>query len=344
MPTSPAGSPARDVPQILAHASRTTTAAMRQHTARLPPHTRHLAGIHFGWWDEHGTPLSGNHGKALRPALALLCCQAAGGRSTDALDAAAAVELVHGATLLHDDLIDQDEQRRGRPTLWTTHGTAAAVLTGAALYLLAVDILLDAPAPLSAQGPQELIRSLSTAIDSCHTELDLTAATTAPLQQAEAVAAAKTGELIALACLLGALCARADEERAEHYRAYGHHLGAAFQITDDLLGIWGDPQRTGKPASSDLRHRRVTLPVAAALSDGRPAAQELAALYHQPLHEDDLPTAAALVEAAGGRTWAEQRARHHTEQALARLRDANAAPHPAAELAALLHFAAHRDH
>jgi geranylgeranyl diphosphate synthase type I len=135
----------------------------------------------------------------------------------------------------------------------------------------------------------------------------------------------------------GAVAALAD---------FGERVGLAFQLDDDLLGIWGAPERTGKPVLSDLRSRKKTAPVVAALTSGTTAATALRALYRQesPLDEDELWKAATLVEEAGGRQWAEQRAAAELDTALTILADAFPRSEPAAPLAALATRLAGRDH
>jgi geranylgeranyl diphosphate synthase type I len=156
----------------------------------------------------------------------------------------------------------------------------------------------------------------------------------------------KTGALLGSACALGALFGDAPQGKVDELREFGRLLGIAFQFVDDLLGIWGDPAVTGKPVHSDLRARKKSLPVVAALTSGTPAEGELAALYHsdQPLSEAELVHAAHLIEAAGGRTWCQEQADHFFAQALEHLRSADPSPRAGADLVALAELATHRDH
>jgi geranylgeranyl diphosphate synthase type I len=139
----------------------------------------------------------------------------------------------------------------------------------------------------------------------------------------------KTGALLGAACRLGALAAGAADAVADHHRWFGVHLGVAFQLADDVLGIWGDPARTGKPAHSDLRARRRSLPVVAALAADSPAARRLARLYAEaPGSDEAVRQVADLVAEAGGRAWAEAEADRRVRLAFDSLRRAR--PHPAA--------------
>ena len=158
----------------------------------------------------------------------------------------------------------------------------------------------------------------------------------------------KTASLLACACALGALAggSEVDADRVHHIRQFGHHLGLAFQLVDDLLGIWGDPARTGKPACRDLRAGKKSLPVVAALATNSAAAHRLAALYlgGEPLSDNEVVEVASLVDLAGGRAWTQRETGKHIGLALAHLDKANPEPEPAAHLTALAHLLTRRDH
>ncbi|GHF40097.1 polyprenyl synthetase family protein [Streptomyces morookaense] len=337
--------PERRAGEILEWAGALVTPSLRTAVERLPDRIRHLAGCHFGWRDMDGTPQAGPQGKGLRPALALLSCQAVGGEPSAALPAAVAVELVHNASLLHDDIIDGDHMRRGRPALWASFGVPAGILAGDALFFLAVQVLLEAPPPLGGAGVGQLTGAVQELIDGEYTDTVLEDRPTVLVAECEAMASAKTGALFAAACGLGALAAGAAADRRDHLRAFGTHLGMAFQLVDDVLGIWGDGQYTGKPARSDLAARKKTLPVTAALAtDGAPG-RELAHLYCRdtPLSPAEVERAARLVDEAGGRSWALTEAQRHTTRALGHLTAVRPVPQGAADLAALAQVITCRD-
>jgi geranylgeranyl diphosphate synthase type I len=160
------------------------------------------------------------------------------------------------------------------------------------------------------------------------------------------MAEGKTGALLGGACAMGALFGAGSTEQVERLRGFGHRLGLAFQLVDDLLGIWGDPAVTGKPVYSDLRSRKKSLPVVAALASGTAAGDELAVLYRREQQPDglDLVHAAELIEAAGGRAWSQERADALLLEALGHLTSAGPAPRAAAELGALARLVTRRDH
>lgn len=312
---------------------------------RLNPAMRRVVGYHCGWWDENGTELTGPAGKSVRPALTIRCAEAVGGGAEEAVGAAMAVELVH-VSLLHDDVMDGDRTRRHRPTAWAMSGIPEAILAGDAILTLATEVLTAAyPAPLATEAVRRLSAAVLRLVDGQTADVAFERRTGVTLAGCLAMAAAKTGALLGCACELGALAGGAGATRVARLRQYGEHLGLAFQLADDLLGIWGDPAVTGKPVRADLRTRKKSLPVVAALTAGTADADRLARLYHRsaPLAEAELPEVTALVERAGGRRWAEQRAAYELEAALTSLRAADAEPVAAARLVALGRLLARRE-
>jgi geranylgeranyl diphosphate synthase, type I len=284
---------------------------------RLDPPTRLACGYHLGFWDAEGRPDSAN-GKGVRPALALLSARAAGAPAEVGIPAAVACELVHNFSLLHDDLMDGDVERRHRPTVWSTFGESAAILGGDALLALANEIIAEAPGPTTPWAVRCLNATTRRLVAGQAADLQFESRTDVGLEECVAMAGDKTGALLACAASLGAVLADAPPALALGLADYGHHLGLAFQLVDDLLGIWGDPERTGKPQWSDLRSAKKSLPVVAALAGSGAAVEEFRALYlsGEPLPEDRLEQAARLVEDAGGRAWAEQAADRESRDAL----------------------------
>jgi geranylgeranyl diphosphate synthase, type I len=297
-------------------ARRLVDPVLREAVGRLDPLTARVAGYHLGWTDQDGRPAQAG-GKSLRPALALLSARAAGAHPLRGVRAAAAVELVHAFSLLHDDIMDEDRTRRHRATAWAVFGGSAAILTGDALLALATEILLEE----GGRGTVEAARRLGVAtrrlIAGQAADLEFEARQDVGLDECTHMAADKTGALLACACAVGAVAAEAPPALVAALSAYGAEIGLAFQLSDDLLGIWGDPCTTGKPALSDLRTRKKTLPVVAALAGETAAGRRLAALLADPapLPETRLREAAGLVEEAGGRAWAEKQGQYHYDAA-----------------------------
>ncbi|MGW3335985.1 family 2 encapsulin nanocompartment cargo protein polyprenyl transferase [Streptomyces sp. NPDC001009] len=315
----------------------------------LPDQLRRIALYHFGWSHADGTPAAGNAGKAIRPALVLAAASALGGAEARAaaVRAAAAVELAHNFTLLHDDVMDRDTTRRHRPTAWTVFGEPDAILAGDALQALALRLLADDPHPASGRAAARLTECV---IELCagqqtDTSLEQRPPDAVTLDEVLVMAEAKTGALIGCACALGALYAGAEDEVVAALDTFGRQAGLAFQLIDDVIGIWGDPRRTGKPAGADLAVRKKSLPVVAALTSGTPAAAGLATLYARPHtagDSGDIARATAAVEQAGGRDWAQAEAADRMARAVQELARAVPAPEAAGGLLALAEFVTRR--
>ena len=274
---------------------------------------------HLGWTDGMSS------GKRIRPLLCLLCCTAAGGAWERALPLASAIELLHNFTLIHDDIQDHSPLRRGRPTVWQKWGPAQAINAGDAMFTLAH----LAPQGLVARGvPPETALAALAEFD--HTCLALTQGQYLDMafEQRQRVTASdyltmidkKTAALIAAATGLGAQLGGADQSRLVHFYAYGRSLGMAFQIRDDLLGIWGDPEVTGKSAASDIEKRKKSLPVVYGLEHSEEFAKAYAAPHPPGASVVEL---AATLEAVGARDYAEQQAREASQAAMQHLAEAH---------------------
>lgn len=305
-----------------------------------------IAAYHLGWQRADGTPAHGDTGKALRPALVLAAARALGASPAAAVPAAAAVELVHNFTLLHDDVMDQDATRRHRPTAWSVFGAAEAILAGDALHALALRLLAEDRHPAA---PEAAARLAACVIELCEGQQQDCAFETrrrVDLPECLAMARAKTGALLGAACALGALYSGAAFEAVEAMNGFGRAVGLAFQIADDLIGIWGDPAVTGKPVGADLAARKKSLPVVAALASATPAAADLAALYSapEPLTPQQIRAAADAVERAGGRTWAHLAAADQMSAAIDHLACATPDLDGAEDLLILAELATRRDH
>ncbi len=224
-----------------------------------------LLRYHLGWQDRDGRPVDEDSGKGLRPILCLASCELAGGDWRRALPAAAALELVHNFSLLHDDVQDGDTTRRGRATAWTVFGTHQAIAAGNGMRVVADQTLLAlADAGLSAEtitaASVELTRRYLEMIEGQYLDMSFEHADNVTPDEYLDMVARKTGALIEAAMYLGALVATDDDAVAHAFGACGRQLGLAFQVRDDLLGIWGDPDATGKPVGSDIRRKKKSMP------------------------------------------------------------------------------------
>ena len=267
--------------------------------------------------------LLGMKGKMFRPTLVLLCSAADGTPSERAVRSAAAVELMHLATLVHDDAVDHSELRRGMPTINALFNNQTSVIMGDFLYSIALALLVELGdmAPLQALVDASMamtvgeLRQLSTPNPLDFTEDDY-----------ELLIRSKTASLISAACRVGALCGAT--RHADTLAAYGDALGMVFQITDDLIDYTEASETTGKPSGLDLREHKVTLPLIAALRTMSPAARSrVEALFaaEEPSDEDVAAVNSIVIE-TGGLDYARQRAEEHAGRALELLSTLPATP------------------
>jgi geranylgeranyl diphosphate synthase, type I len=311
--------------------------ALRAAVETLPLSVRHVIGYHLNWWEVDGSPGGVTGGKAIRPALTVLSAAAVGGTARSAVPAAVAVELVHNFSLLHDDVMDRDLTRRHRPTAWAVFGVGPAILAGDALLMLAMDVLASSGHPAAEKGVRLLGGAVQELVDGQMADLAFEERTDVGLGDCLRMAEAKTGALLGAACAVGALFGGGRPAEVAALDRFGRDLGLAFQLVDDLLGIWGDPATTGKPVSNDLRCRKKSLPVVVASTSATPAGDELSALYQQQeeLSDAELARAASLIEEAGGRDWCRHRADALMTEALSRLPDGDATAEATTALRAL---------
>ncbi|WP_246492147.1 polyprenyl synthetase family protein [Actinomadura alba] len=308
-----------------------------------------MAGFALGWRELDGTSRVGQNGKGLRPAIVLLAARASGARPEAAVDGAVAIELVHTFSLVHDDIMDGDERRRHRDTVWKAYGVGPAVLTGDTLLALAMDTLAQAGTPQAAAA---LRRLSSTLLELVRGQAEDVAFESRPwscpdavtVEEYQAMAAGKTGALLACAAAVGALLGGGSPSATAAMSRLGRHLGLAFQAVDDLLGIWGDPEVTGKPVFSDLRSGKKTLPIVAALASGGDGASRLASLLGARPDDVTLRRAAGLVRELGGLAYTRERAELHLHEALRLLEAPELERTAAGELAALARFVVDRAH
>ena len=335
----------RTADEVLTWSRTLVEPALRAAVDSLPGPLRRICGYHFGWWDERGQATAADPGKAIRPALTLLTARAVGGSAEAAVPVAVAVELVHNFSLLHDDVMDADLTRRHRPTAWSVFGISQAILAGDALLAVANRMLAQEPAPVCDTGAEWIGTCCVELCAGQWSDMDFEQRADVSVSEVLAMAAGKTGALLGCACALGALAGGVAPAAAGRLDAFGRKLGLAFQYVDDLLGIWGDPEVTGKPVFADLERGKKSLPVVAALISGTAAGARLAALYHanRPRSEAELRFLAELIEAAGARTWACGQAAAALSDAVGIWQAEVADSVPAAELLQVAYLIARRD-
>ncbi len=292
---------------------------------------------HMGWLDADLKPAQAPAGKRVRPLLCLLACAAAGGDPGQAVPAAAGLELLHNFSLLHDDIEDASPTRRGRPTAWTLFGMPQACNAGDGMFSLAhiafYRLLSRGVRPALVLAALERFDAMCIRLtEGQYLDMSFERRADVSVDEYFEMIAGKTGALLAVAPEIGALLADAPTAVAA-YRGFGAALGRAFQLRDDILGIWGNEEVTGKSAASDILSKKKSLPVLYGLADPR-VGPELRARYAGPAFTAaDVPVILALLDAAGARDYVQAEVRRASAEARRALDEvaatAVAAPHAA---------------
>ncbi|MEI8165465.1 MAG: polyprenyl synthetase family protein [Chloroflexales bacterium] len=293
---------------------------------------------HLGWRDQQLAPAECDPGKLIRPQLALLACQAAGGDPAQAVPLAAGLQLLHDFTLIHDDIEDDSATRRGRATLWALWGLAQGINAGDGMFVVA-HLAIHRLSELGV-APERVLAVLrrfdEVILEVCEGQfLDISFEGDLRITPDDylAMIGRKTAILISGSCELGALVAGTTPANADALAAFGKSVGLAFQIEDDILGIWGAPEVTGKPRAADLYRRKVSLPVVHALATS-PRCDELARHYTEGAMDDAAVAAAlAVLDDAGSRAYCAEVAAQHHAAAFAAIDRIDTANHPGAETA-----------
>ena len=243
-------------------------------------------------------------GKRLRPYMVIRSCQILGGKVSKAMLAASAVEMVHNFTLVHDDIMDNDDMRHGVPTVHKKFGMPVAILAGDVLFSKAFQIITESK--LSANANTQLVSRLSKAcVDVCEGQLlDVKMAEEKKIPtQAEYITmiSKKTAALFDVSCAMGAICATNKSNDISNLSSFGKNLGIAFQITDDLIGVMGDPKVTKKPVGNDLREGKKSLPILMAIKSakGKNKKTILKAFGNSKATRNDLNKAVGVIRSLG---------------------------------------------
>ena len=272
----------------------------------------------LGWTGENAGPKA--EGKQIRPLMALLAAEAGGGNWKKALPGAAAVELIHNFSLIHDDIEDQGEMRRGRPTIWKIWGEAQAINTGDAMFALANLALMELENTISSEVALKVGKLFyATCLrltQGQHLDIAFESQDEVELEKYWQMVGGKTAALLAFSLEAGAICAAVTPEIQSNFRDFGHYLGLAFQVQDDILGIWGDEETIGKSSTGDLVVRKKTLPVLFGLGQKKAFFE---AWMAGPISPESALALGQILAAEGGRAYAQSTADRLTDLALTAL-------------------------
>jgi len=245
-----------------------------------------------------------NGGKRLRPFMVIKSCQILGGKTSNAMAAASAVEMVHNFTLVHDDIMDNDEMRHGVPTVHKKFGMSVAILAGDVLFSKAYQIISNSK--LSPSATNQITSRLAKAcVEVCEGQIfDIKMAEEKRIPtQSEYIKmiGKKTAALFDVSCAMGAICATNKPQDISNLSSFGKNLGIAFQITDDLIGVMGDPKITKKPVGNDLREGKKSLPILMAINAAKGKNKKiiLKAFGNPKASKNDLSNAVEVIRSLG---------------------------------------------
>ena len=286
-----------------------------------------------------------NGGKRLRPFMVVKSCQILGGRNSDAMPAAGAVEMIHNFTLVHDDIMDNDDMRHGVPTTHKKFGLPVAILAGDVLFSKAYQVLSRTNLP--SKSTTELVLRLAKAcVDVCEGQLldiGMAEGKTIPTQsQYIVMVSKKTAALFDVSCAMGAICAKANRKDITNLSSFGKNLGIAFQITDDLIGVLGDPKVTKKPVGNDLREGKKSLPILLAIKKAKRKNKKiiLHAFGNQKAKKKEIEQAVMVIKSLGIEKTVRDQALGYAEKAKKSLNSYSGTPKK--ELISLLDFVVKR--
>ncbi|MEA1872231.1 MAG: polyprenyl synthetase family protein [Chloroflexota bacterium] len=313
------------VPESFASYRDTVRVELKKVIDSCPLVLRNMLRYHMGWQDEHGHSCSRESGKFIRSTLCLLSCQAVGGDMSQVLPAAAAVELIHNFSLIHDDIEDASDERHHRPTVWKLWGQSQAINAGDAMFTLAYLALLK----LKDRGiADEKIASstkmLSLAClelcDGQYLDVEYEDRLDTIIEDYLDMAAKKTAALFAVSTSLGAYLGSEDSKLVDFFHLFGKELGIAYQIRDDILGIWGMEESIGKSVS-DISQRKKTLPIVYGLQNSEGEERKrLERLYSQKsIKGEDIAEVTKILDHLGARDYAGNLAEQYYHKALAHL-------------------------
>ena len=310
-----------------------------------------LLRYYMGWVDADGNPMSGTEGKYLRPTLCLFASEAVGGGRKQAMPAATALELIHNFSLIHDDIQDRDETRHHRKTLWAIWGIPKALVAGNALRIVAdstLDSLQSTGVPASRVLPviDQLTNAYLEMIEGQYLDISFEGRHEVRLEDYLNMIARKTGALIRSSLTMGALIGSPDGAVADAFSESGRALGFIFQVRDDILGIWGDEESTGKPVGADIRRKKNSFPAVYAMGEAKGEdKRRLVSIYGKEEPNDaDVEDVLHIMDGLNVRAHAHTLAAHQGEVAVNALAAVEMDKRSRSEYEELVDFLLYREH
>ncbi|MGD2065125.1 MAG: polyprenyl synthetase family protein [Dehalococcoidia bacterium] len=315
----------RSMPESIVSYRDTVLAELKRVIDSYPSALCGMLRYHMGWQDEHGHSCDRESGRFARSILCLLSCQAVGGDTSQILPGAAAIELIHNFSLIHDDIEDVSDERHHRPTIWKLRGQSQAINAGDAMFTLAYVALLK----LKEEGIDDeriagAIRMLSLAClelcDGQYLDIEYENRSDIAIEDYLDMTARKTAALFAVSTALGAYLGNADSKLVDFFHMFGKELGIAYQIHDDISGIWGTSEKIGKSVG-DISQRKKTLPVVYGLqnSEGTERKRLMKFYAQESIEGEDITEVKEILAQSGARDYAENLAQQYFHKALAHL-------------------------
>ena len=273
---------------------------------------------HHGWID--GKKQKGSDGKKIRPLMLLMVIEAFGKELMPALPAAAGIELLHNFSLIHDDIEDRGEMRRGRETLWKKWGAPQAINAGDTLFSIANASILSLRKNYKNKQVLDISRYF---LKGCikltqgqYLDISFETQDQITLDQYWKMINGKTATLLAVSCRIGAILSNAGKKKQKLVEKFGRNLGLAFQVRDDYLGIWGDSAKIGKSSASDLVSGKKTLPILFGLQKNGEFHELYSSLKSSFSREESLQELTGLLTASGAKEKTEAEVERLTEKSL----------------------------
>ena len=334
------------LPQMIDRYGEPIQSALRAELSKDSSFVYDILRYYMGWADETGAPAPAGAGKAVRPTLCLFGCEAVGGEVAQAIPAAVALELIHNFSLIHDDIQDGDETRRGRKTVWAVWGLPKALVAGNVLRVVADSALHNLPKSERAIAAVSLLtEAYLEMIDGQYLDISFEGRHDIGMGDYRRMISRKTGALLRCSLNMGATVGTDDASTVAAFRECGRALGYVFQIRDDALGVWGEESVTGKPVGSDIRRKKNSYPVVYAMEnadslDGR----LLSEIYAKDALDDaDVASVMGVMERIGVQERAHVEASEWADRAMAALVAVELSPEARRDIEDFTHFLLVRD-
>ena len=343
--------PPPPLPAVFQRYQESIDCALRDRLSDTTSPVYSLLRYAMGWSDASGAPVSAPQGKALRPTLCLLTCEAVCGEYRRALPPAVSLELIHNFSLIHDDIQDRDEHRRHRPTVWKVWGEPIALTAGNVMRIVA-DTSIEGLRGDSVSVAdivtvnQVLTEASLEMIEGQHLDVAFEGRSDIGMKSYLDMISRKTGALLRTPMHVGAIMGTDDQAVIESFRECGRSLGYVFQIRDDVLGIWSEEKTTGKPVGADIRRKKNSLPIVHAMSQAdRVQKKTLEGIYEKEAVTDgDVEVVLDIMASLGTEAFANSMAAEHCERGLEWLKDIEIHPDARAEIEELSTFLQIRQH